>query len=327
VSFSMDSTDVLIVGAGISGLLCATELKRSGLSVQLLDKGRGVGGRMSNRQMVGARLDHGAQFFTVREAGFQSYVDKWLRAGIIKEWFRKAPYDSNPKGYPRYCGIKGMSDVPKYLAQNLDVCCSEVVDVVKYENKTWQVYTQSKKIYQSRYLVVTAPVPQALVLLDTSGLNYAGEELEQLQSIRYKRGLTTLAILDGPSRLPGDGFLQLDDAQINWVADNQIKGISELPCLTIQSTPEFAETHWDSPDNIRGPLMIEATANYLKSSVSTYVCHRWGFALSENRHKKSYFYNPEYNLGLAGDAFSGGRVEGAALSGIQAAAELLKHSS
>ena len=321
----MKTTDVLIIGAGISGLICATELKRFGVSVQVLDKGRGVGGRMSTRHMAGARLDHGAQFFTVRESAFQCYVDQWLRAGVIKEWFRKAPYDSNPNGYSRYCGIGGISVVPRYLARDLDVHCSEVVTAVKYENKTWQVFTQSEKTYQSRHLVVTAPLPQALALLDTSGLNYAGEELDELRSIRYKRGLTTLAILEGPSGLPGNGFLQLKDGSINWLADNQIKGISEVPCVTIQSSPEFADVHWDSKDEVRGSLMIEAIASHLKSSVSTYVCHRWGFALSENRYKKSYFHNPEYNLALAGDAFSGGRVEGAALSGIEAAVGLHRH--
>lgn len=325
----MNTTDVLLVGAGISGLLCATELKRSGLSVRILDKGRGVGGRMATRHMAGARLDHGAQFFTVRETIFRNYVDQWLRAGIIKEWFRKAPYDSNPEGYPRYCGIRGMRDVPEYLAQNLDVRCSEAVETVEYANGAWQVFTQSKadqskKTYRSGHLVITAPLPQALTLLDTSSLEYADEELESLRSIRYGRGLTTLAILDGPSGLPGAGFLQLDDGPVTWMADNQIKGISETPCLTLQSSTEFADAHWESPDDVRGPLMMAAIARHLKSSVTEYVCHRWGFALSENRYKQPYFCNPKYNLAIAGDVFSGGRVEGAALSGIQAAAELLK---
>ena len=318
-------TDVLIVGAGISGLLCATELKRSGISVQLLDKGRGVGGRMSTRHMEGARLDHGAQFFTVRDGLFQGYVDKWLSAGIIKEWFRKAPYDSSPEGYPRYCGIGGIADVPRYLAQDLDVNCSEVVNAVQYQDKVWSVSTQSGKIYQSRSLVITSPLPQALGLLDTSGLDYAGDELEALQSIRYQRGLATLAILEGPSGLSGNGFLQLGGTRVSWVADNQIKGISKRPCITLQSSPEFADSHWDSPDDIRGPLMIEVIADQLKSSISSFVCHRWGFAFSENRYRQPCFYNPAYALALAGDAFNGGRVEGAALSGIQAAAELRKH--
>lgn len=324
MNFSLDKSDVLIIGAGISGLLCATELQRSGISVRLLDKGRGVGGRMSTRHMEGARLDHGAQFFTVREPVFQDYVDRWLRAGVIKEWFRKAPYDSNPQGYPRYCGTRGMSDLPRHLAAGLDVHCAEVVVAVTFGNDGWQILTQSKKSYRSRFLVVTAPLPQALALLDTSGLNYADKELEVLRSIRYRRGLTTLAILQGSSGLQGDGFLKLDDEQVNWIADNQIKGISDFPCVTIQSTPEFAAQHWDSSDDVRGPLMMAAVANYLKSPVSAYVCHRWGFAFSENRYPKPCFYNPKYHLALAGDGFFGGRVEGAAFSGIQAAAELRK---
>lgn len=319
----METSDIIIVGAGIAGLLCATELSRSGASVKILDKGRGVGGRMSTRYMAGARLDHGAQFFTVREAVFQNYVDDWLAAGIIKEWFRKAPYDSNPEGYPRYCGIQGMNQVPQYLAQKLDVESSERVNAVKYNAGIWELSTDSENVYRARNLVITAPLPQALALLDTSDLRYAGEELKQLRSIRYKRGLTALAILEGPSGLPEDGFVQLEDASITWIADNQIKGISEVPCATIQSSPEFAEMHWDSSDDVRGPLMIEAAADYLKSPVSEYVCHRWGFALSENGYKELYFHNPEYHLALAGDAFSGGRVEGAAMSGIRLAEKLL----
>lgn len=320
----MDTTDVLIVGAGISGLLCATELKRAGISVRVLDKGRGVGGRMATRYMEGARLDHGAQFFTVREAAFQKYVDQWMTAGIIREWFRKAPYDSNPEGYPRYCGVNGMNEAPKYLARSLEVHCSETVTAISYKDGTWQVSTRPEAIYRSQHLVLTAPLPQALALLDSCGLDYAGAELKLLRSIRYKCGLTTLAILESASGLQGDGFLQLEGEPITWLADNQIKGISEVPCLTVQSTPKFADRHWDSPDAVRGPLMIEAAAQYFQSKVRSYVCHRWGFALSENRYKQLYFYNPKCHLALAGDAFSGGRVEGAALSGIQAAEILLK---
>ncbi len=318
-------TDVLVIGAGISGLLCAQELSQSGVSVRILDKGRGVGGRMSTRRMSGARLDHGAQFFTVRDQAFQTHVDRWLTAGVAKEWFRHAPYDSNPQGYPRYCGVGGMNEIPKYLAKDLNVQSSECANAVKYTDGVWQVFTQSENTYQSTHLVVTAPLPQALTLLETSGLEYAVDELDSLRSIGYKRGLTTLAILEGPSGLPGEGFLQLEDASINWLADNQIKGISEVPCVTIQSSPEFADEHWDSSDSVRGPLMIAAASDYIKTPVSSYVCHRWGYALSENRYKQLYFHNPVLNLALAGDALSGGRVEGAALSGMQAAGELLKH--
>ena len=41
--------DVVIVGGGIAGLVAARELVASGLRVIVLEKGRGVGGRMATR--------------------------------------------------------------------------------------------------------------------------------------------------------------------------------------------------------------------------------------------------------------------------------------
>lgn len=68
----------VIVGAGISGLLCARELVARGLPVVVLEKSRGYGGRMATKYVsssaaspgiAGAdvvRYDQGAQFFTAK---------------------------------------------------------------------------------------------------------------------------------------------------------------------------------------------------------------------------------------------------------------------
>ena len=60
----------VVVGAGISGLLAAQELTAAGWRVVVLDKGRGVGGRMATRRVGDGTFDHGAQFFTVRGERF-----------------------------------------------------------------------------------------------------------------------------------------------------------------------------------------------------------------------------------------------------------------
>lgn len=51
---------VVVVGAGIAGLMCARELAATGVDVVVVDKGRGVGGRMATRRFGGAVFDHGA---------------------------------------------------------------------------------------------------------------------------------------------------------------------------------------------------------------------------------------------------------------------------
>jgi len=52
--------DVLIVGAGMAGLTAASELQNGGLKVLVVDKGRGVGGRLAGDAFGGPRVEGAA---------------------------------------------------------------------------------------------------------------------------------------------------------------------------------------------------------------------------------------------------------------------------
>lgn len=316
----MQKIDYLIIGGGIAGLLCATELNRVGREVIVLDKGRGVGGRMATRRFEGARLDHGAQFFTVRDPRLQCYADEWLAKGVIQEWFRHSPEDTDTAGHPRYCGINGMTDVAKHLAKDLDVRLSEQVAKLSRDGDTWMVETAAGSVFRVKHLVVTAPLPQALLLLDATGLDYAKQQMEDLRSVTYGKGLATLAILDGPSGLTEPGGMKIHSGPLSWIADNSMKKITDVvSAVTLHANHDFAMQNWDTEDAVRGQLMLDAASELLKSDVVEFSCHRWGFTLPVNPLMQSCFYNPEIKLTLAGDAFGGARVEGAALSGLAAA--------
>ncbi|MFN6068758.1 MAG: FAD-dependent oxidoreductase, partial [Pseudanabaena sp.] len=52
--------DVIVIGAGMSGLICAQQLKQAGLDVTIVEKSAGLGGRMATRRLQGTWVDHGA---------------------------------------------------------------------------------------------------------------------------------------------------------------------------------------------------------------------------------------------------------------------------
>ena len=82
-----DVSKVAVIGAGISGLVCARLLVEHGMEVTVFEKSRGIGGRMSTRRSPeGYHFDHGAQYFTVREERFRRYVDSWAAEGLVARW-------------------------------------------------------------------------------------------------------------------------------------------------------------------------------------------------------------------------------------------------
>ena len=42
--------DIVVIGAGMAGIACARALRAAGLPVRLIDKRRGIGGRMATRR-------------------------------------------------------------------------------------------------------------------------------------------------------------------------------------------------------------------------------------------------------------------------------------
>ncbi len=105
---------VVVIGAGLAGLMSAQQLQESGHEVVVLDKGKSPGGRLATRRIGDATLDHGAQFFTVREREFEHHVQQWIQAGVVREWCRGF---SAQDGHPRYIGAHGMNGIAKHLSQ------------------------------------------------------------------------------------------------------------------------------------------------------------------------------------------------------------------
>ena len=317
----------VVVGAGVSGLLAANRLQEAGWRVTVLDKGRGVGGRMATRRFDDGSFDHGAQFFTARSDEFKGMVKDWQEAGAAEEWSRGfADADGNPRedGYPRYRGAEGMTSVPKHLARNLDVRTGERVVRVDEDGGAWRLETESGTRVTGEALIVTAPVPQALEIVASGGYEPPKAAREELQRVSYDPCLALMARLDGPSGVPEPGGVQIKGEPLDWIADNKRKGISEAPGITIHAGPWWSREHFgDDEAEITAALLGFAGEMVGANVVSTQLA-RWRYSwVSESHPEPCLLAQNAPALVFCGDSFAQPKVEGASLSGLAAAGALL----
>lgn len=316
-------SDCIIVGGGITGLITATVLQRRGLRVTVLDKGRGIGGRLATRRIregdkIEGVFDYGTQYFSVEQPQFQPWVNDWLENGVIKEWCQ----GFGEADGTHYCGVNGTRGIAKYLAQDLNVQTSTRVTKVSYSNQ-WRVKTENNQEYQGDILVMTQPVPQSLDLLDASLMVIPLEDRFLLEKIEYNSCITVLVLLSKPSKIPAPGGITLEDDCLVWLGDNYQKGISPNGyAVTIHANPNFSNYYWESDDAEIVYKLITAAADYLDSPVIKYQVHRWRYSLPKTFHNEPCLMLSEVPLVMAGDAFVAPNVEGAVLSGL-AAGELI----
>jgi predicted NAD/FAD-dependent oxidoreductase len=283
---------------------------------------------MATRRFKGGVFDHGAQFFTVRDPRFQETVQKFENDGVVKYWAKGFPNaDGGQKvdGYMRYRGNPGMTAIPKALAQGLDVRLSNRVEAVGVQDGRWQAITESGEVYYGAGLIMTPPVPQSLQLLESRGVQLPPQMAIQLQNIAYHPCIALLAILEKKSRIPEPGGMRVKEGAIRWIADNQQKGISpDVPAVTIHAAPDFSWTYWESEADVIAERLLSEAKSWVIGPVQSFQVHRWRYSqpIERSGALQMLLHDP-LPLIFAGDAFSGGRVEGAALSGLYAAERLL----
>jgi predicted NAD/FAD-dependent oxidoreductase len=331
VSETQKARTCLIVGAGISGLLAANTLQREGWEVTVLDKGRGVGGRMATRRVGGGTFDHGAQFFTVRGDRFSDLVEGWLDAGAAAEWsrgFADANGKPNEDGHPRYRGARGMTSIPKYLARGLDVRTGERAVRADVSAGGWEVACESGPRLETSALLLAMPVPQALELATSGDYELPAGARQQLEAVSYGPCLALMVLLDSPADVPGPGGMQIKGEPLDWIGDNQRKSISDLPAITIHAGPEWSRAHFEDDEADVTRQLISFASDHLGTDLSTRVIEtslaRWRYSWVTDVHPEPYLVASEApSLLFCGDAFGQPKVEGAALSGLAAADYLL----
>ena len=345
---------VAVVGAGISGLICARTLADHGCDVTVYERSRGVGGRMSTRRVdESLSFDHGAQYFTARDGRFKRYVQSWVDDGLVQPWngrivvVEKGVIKADKTGDNRYVALPGMSSLGKYIAADLNVQLETRVAAPTRSGGRWSL-TNDEGVELGQFDVVVVAVPS----YQAESLLVAAPQLAKLSSGVKMNGCWALMLAFEESLGVGFDGAFVHESPLSWIARNNSKpgrdGRGET--WVLHATPEWTEAHIeDSPEQVSQWLLDEFWTAVGRRRVEPMHLdtQRWRFAIPEppaigsgsgSRQKsgghgslgsftttvtKRCLFDDRQWIGACGDWCAGARVEGAFLSGMAIAGRIL----
>jgi len=298
---------VIVVGAGISGVAAARELRDAGLPVFVLDRGRRIGGRMASRTIDGRPVDIGASYFTASDPTFTALAEDWQHRGLAHPWtdtfqVRTGGDASSTSGPMRWGTPRGLRSLVEDLAVGLDIRSQTVTEIGPGPSVDGQ---------PASAVLLAMPDPQARRLLGPALASEAG-----LLTAAYDPVLALTAGWAERTWADVDGIFVHDDPMLSWVADDGRRRGDAAPVLVAHSTPAWASEHLDAPAKATAPMvaalrrLLAIASEPLSASV-----HRWTFAKPSGQRDEPYYLS--YGLiGACGDGWGGKpRVEGAFGSG------------
>ncbi len=314
---------VAIVGAGMSGLSAARALTHTGCATRVFDKGRGVSGRMSTRYADPFAFDHGAQYFTARDARFVRAVDEWCALGVAGPWEgRIVSFDNgewlatSPR--KRYVGTPGMNAVCKHLAEGLDVVTNTRVAPVSRDGAAWPLRSEGgDDLGQYDALVVATPAFQAAELL--RGVSHLASTAS---SIAMSPCWAVMLGFEQPLDIPFDGAF-VNGGPLSWVARNASKpGRDTRETWMLHGSPTWSTEHLESaPEDVIAALLSAFTElpDVGPAAPTHTTAHRWRYAMPTEPLEVGALWDADQRVAICGDWCMGARVEGAFLSGLAAA--------
>ena len=298
---------VAVVGAGLAGAACARVLADAGVAVEVHDRGRGPGGRLSSRTLHGRPVDLGASYFTVRDEAFRAVVDGWLDRGLARPW-TDAFHVAGPAGLGplktgplRYGTPGGSRSLVADLLRGLDVRQhSEVRSVTPGPHVDGRPYDA---------VVLALPDPQALPLLDPA--------LEdERAAVEHREWEPVLALAAGWDTRTWelDGCFVDGSEVLGWVADDGRRRGDGAPVLVAHSTSPFAAGRLDRSEAATDELVAALRGLLdLPPPPWTHV-HRWSYARPAQAREIPYLLGTS-GVALCGDGWGSPRVETAWRSG------------
>jgi len=299
---------VAVVGAGMSGAVCATVLRSRGISTELIERGRAPGGRMASPELHGRRVDLGAAYFTAKEPDFLAAVEDWSARKLVRDWtdtldVYSADGHRTTSGPMRYATDGGLRSLVRASLPGEPNCGAVVGSLDDLDHDA---------------VVLAMPDPQAARLAPDAA-----------DWVDYEPVITVVAGWSQRCWPIADAAFVNDDPDVTTIADDGSRRGDGAAVLVVHTTADRAAAHLEAPDDAVAPVLeaLRRVLDVTPDPLWTYA-HRWTFAKPVDTHGDDAYGLTTRGgrpLGLCGDSWcpSGApRIESAWLSGHRLGAAL-----
>lgn len=319
---------IAVVGAGISGIACATELANAGHKVVVLDRGVRLGGRMATQSLrlegkwQGHLIDVGAAYPTTSHPDFAKLMKVWAKKGLAHEWtntFHVAQgttLGETKTGPMRWACSGGLRALVEDLADQLPADRVELSHPVDIESIVPSDHGVTIDGNSFDAVALAMPDPQAKRLLDAAFKS----SHNALRGVAWEAILVMAAAYEKRTWKEIDGVFVNDSADLTFIADDGRRRGDDAPVLVAHSTGMLAQHHLENSD-AAAPAMLKAmhAVMGIKADPVWTTVKRWTYARPLAARAEQFHFDLETRVGLCGDAWGGGeagpRIENAWLSG------------
>ena len=297
---------VAIVGAGMTGLTAADYLTRNGVHVQVFDKGRARGGRISTRRTAHGTFDYGAPAIQAEKDEFRAFL---------------ASHGASIGACGALYGTPTMRSIFDTLGDGLPIRQEVRIARLSHEPSGWALRTAGGKSYAFfDDVVVAMPAPQARDLVRDSdpeladALNHVRMQPVWSCLVRFEQPLPELSIG------PGGPIMRADR-----MGDRPGR-TNEETCWVIHMNPSFTELHLHADPAVIAPFILQTFAEYCDISLPNIVylnAHRWRYAFADQPLGRPFLASQLPGLYVGGDWTLGRRAEHGFESGVAMAKSVL----
>ena len=299
----------LVIGAGIAGSAAARALARGGVPVEVVDKARGPGGRLSSRRSEDGRYDHGAPSFTARDPRFVRQVRIWEAAGAVA---RQETPDADRAD--RWVATGRNSALVRRILGEIPLRAETRVTGLAATEDGWQVSTADGVLGTWDRVVITVPGPQAVDLL--------GEHPLARAAARVRVAPCWVGMVAVEAGL-GEAVLRVDEGPIaKAFRQDVLPGRDGVERWVVHARDSWSAEHLEEPAEVVAAALSEAFEQVTGVAADGLRAHRWRY--SRVTRSLGVDHLEHDGLILAGDGCLGGRVEDAWLSGCAAAGAVLR---